>query len=169
MPACTTRMISGCSLLFLVALVLVVVGMWLCLATIISSIPVIFCWDVLKIRPVLITPFLLAELSSRIPRPTSSPDDLHPSQLQVLTVHGNVSAPAGCCLIFCPQTILVTTKRVLSSWSGEGGSLLPASRPLRTWLFTIPFYSSIPISPLSYRTSYTTYFACPYAICISAS
>ncbi|KAJ7928298.1 hypothetical protein B0H13DRAFT_2653072 [Mycena leptocephala] len=52
---------------------------------------------------------------------TSSPDDLYPSQLQVLTVHGNVSVPAGCCLIFRPQTILIrqqwisTTKRVLSS------------------------------------------------------
>jgi len=31
--------------------------------------------------------------------------------------------------------------------------LLPASRPLRAFLFTIPFYSSIPISALSYRTS----------------
>jgi hypothetical protein len=64
-----------------------------------SFIAVIFGWDVLKIRPlVLVTPSLVAEFSSRVPRrlffcrapmvllltifsfaATSLPDDLHPN------------------------------------------------------------------------------------------
>jgi hypothetical protein len=75
MPACTTRVISGCPPLLVVVLVLVVVGMWLCLATIIffdfSLIAVRFCWELSRIRPVVLaTPSfiaeLYAELSSRV-------------------------------------------------------------------------------------------------------
>ncbi|KAJ6553726.1 hypothetical protein DFH09DRAFT_1166634, partial [Mycena vulgaris] len=59
---------------------------------------------------------------------TSSPDNLHPSQSlhrRVLTVHGNtIRVPAGCRLIFRPQTILTrrqcisTARRALlnSTW-----------------------------------------------------
>jgi hypothetical protein len=83
--------------------------------------------------------------------------------LQVLTVDGNaLGVLAGCRLI--------SARRPFSTGGSAfpaGGmqaerfetaqrkiSLLPASRPLRTFLSTIPFYSPMPISLLSYRTSY---------------
>ncbi|KAF8162261.1 hypothetical protein K438DRAFT_1985196 [Mycena galopus ATCC 62051] len=70
-PPCTTRVIVGCSWLLLVVLELfVVVGMWLCLVTIIFStfsfIAVIFFWDVSGIRPVvLVTPSFVAALCAK--------------------------------------------------------------------------------------------------------
>ncbi|KAJ7264567.1 hypothetical protein C8J57DRAFT_1718485 [Mycena rebaudengoi] len=120
-------------------------GMWLCLATIIlrlSFIALIFCCDVLRIRPVvLITPSLVAEPPSRVPRrlclrcdqmifvthlfflcsnffARRSPLEPIPS-LQVLTVHGNaLGVLAGCRLIFRPQTIL-NRRQCISSWRGR--------------------------------------------------
>jgi hypothetical protein len=51
------------------------------------------------------------------------------------------------------------TEAVSFETAGREISLLPPSRQLRTFLFTIPFYPSIPISLLSYHTSYITYKA----------
>ncbi|KAJ7836418.1 hypothetical protein B0H13DRAFT_2678127 [Mycena leptocephala] len=72
-PPCTTRVILGWSWLLVAVLELfIVVGMWLCLRRLfllLLLIAVIFCWDVLRIRPpVLVTPSLIVDLPPRVPR-----------------------------------------------------------------------------------------------------
>ncbi|KAJ7806342.1 hypothetical protein B0H14DRAFT_2876024 [Mycena olivaceomarginata] len=58
-------------------------------------------------------------------------------------------------------------------FAGREISLLYASHLLCTFLFIIPFHSSIPTSLLSYRTSHIyfarPYFACRYTMCTSTS
>ncbi|KAJ7790640.1 hypothetical protein B0H14DRAFT_2938968 [Mycena olivaceomarginata] len=73
------------------------------------------------------------------------------------------------CLVMTISTFIFS----LLFFAGREISLNHASHLLRTFLFIIPFHSSIPISLLSYRTSHIyfarPYFACLYTMCASAS